>query len=92
MRRLYVYEHPEWPQLRWDSSRVADSLAAVRYGQGRVVGRMRALGFDLQQEAVLETLGDSRESGACIKERIDMVLRGKSSLCITTPLTIGPTR
>ena len=56
MRRLYVHEQPGWPHLRWDSVRVADHLVAVRYGQGRLVGRMRALGFDLQQEAILETL------------------------------------
>ena len=35
---------------------MADALAGVRYKQGRLVGRMQALGFDLRQEAVLETL------------------------------------
>ena len=35
---------------------MADALAAVRYEQGRLVGRMQALGFDLRREAVHETL------------------------------------
>src|SRR5690606_17160879 len=30
--------------------------AAVRHRQGRLVGRMEALGFDLRSEAVLQTL------------------------------------
>ncbi len=73
MRRLYVYEHPEWPQLCWDSSRVADSLAAVRFRQGRLAGRMRALGFDLQQEAVLETLTQDVHKTSDIEgERLDL--------------------
>lgn len=56
MRRLYIHEQSGWPRLRWETAGVADTLAAVRYKQGRLVGRMQALGFDLQQEAVLETL------------------------------------
>ena len=35
---------------------MADALAAVRYEQGHLVGRMQALGFDLRREAVHETL------------------------------------
>ena len=35
---------------------MADSLAVVRYRQGRLVGRMQSLGFGLRQEAILETL------------------------------------
>ena len=73
MRRLYIHEEPGWPQLRWDSARVADDLGAVRYAQGRLVGRMRALGFDLQQEAVLETLiQDVHKTSDIEGERLDL--------------------
>ena len=73
MRRLYVHEQPGWPHLRWDSARVADHLVAVRYEQGRLVGRMRALGFDLQQEAVLETLTQDVHKTSDIEgERLDL--------------------
>ncbi len=34
----------------------AEPLAAVRHQQGRLIGHMEALGFNLRQEAVLETL------------------------------------
>ena len=56
VRRIYVHEQPDWPRLRWEADALAGLLADVRYRQGRLVGRMAALGFDLQREAVLGTL------------------------------------
>ena len=53
---MYIHEREDWPQLYWDRERVAEPLAAVRHQQGRLIGRMEALGFNLRQEAVLETL------------------------------------
>jgi len=53
---MYIHERQDWPQLYWDRERVAEPLAAVRHRQGRLIGRMEALGFTLRQEAVLETL------------------------------------
>jgi Fic family protein len=52
----YIYELPKWPDLRWDSEALAKQLAAVRLRQGQLIGRMRALGFSQQEEAVLTTL------------------------------------
>lgn len=52
----YIHELPDWPKFRWDGSRLAESLAAVRHRQGRLIGRMEALGFPLRSEATLENL------------------------------------
>lgn len=52
----YIYERGGWPALRWSEDRLATKLAAVRHGQGLLLGRMGALGFDLRGEAVLATL------------------------------------
>jgi Fic family protein len=52
----YIHELREWPDFRWDEALVAFQLAHVRHQQGRLVGRMEALGFDLRREAVLATL------------------------------------
>ena len=52
----YIHELPDWPRFQWDRERLANTLAAVRHKQGRLIGRMEALGFPLQQEAVLQTL------------------------------------
>lgn len=58
MRRklTYIHERRDRPKFRWDSDGLSDQLAAVRHRQGRLIGRMEALGFPLRLEAVLETL------------------------------------
>ena len=58
MRRMYIHEQPDWPRLHWNEEALATLLADVRHRQGRLIGRMEALGFDLQREAVLGTLVD----------------------------------
>ena len=52
----YIHELPDWPRFQWDEGRLAAPLAAARHVQGRLVGRMEALGFRLREEAVLRTL------------------------------------
>ncbi len=52
----YIHELPAWPGFVWSPERVVDKLAAVRHRQGRLIGRMEALGFKLRAEATLETL------------------------------------
>lgn len=54
----YIYELPEWPKFRWDQKALAEPLATLRHPQGRLIGRMEALGFPLRSEAVLQTLTD----------------------------------
>ncbi len=53
---MYIHERPEWPQLFWDSEAITGPLGEVRHRQGRLLGRMQALGFRLRDEAVLLTL------------------------------------
>ena len=52
----YIHERPDWPEFTWDRDAIAAPLADVRHRQGRLLGRMERLGFQLQQEAELETL------------------------------------
>jgi Fic family protein len=53
---IYLWEKPEWPQLRWDASSVSALLARTSREQGRLLGRTEALGLDLRAEAHLTTL------------------------------------
>ncbi|NOX67488.1 MAG: Fic family protein [Chlorobi bacterium] len=55
-RKIYIYQHENWPNFIWDIRELSDLLAEVRNKQGRLIGKMEALGFDLQNEAFLETL------------------------------------
>jgi Fic family protein len=58
MRRIgpYIHDLADWPSFRWESRLLSAKLAEVRYRQGRLVGQMKALGFPLRTEAVLQTL------------------------------------
>jgi Fic family protein len=53
---MYIHELKDWPHFWWKDEAIATRLAAVRHRQGRLIGRMEALGFRLQEEAVLQTL------------------------------------
>jgi Fic family protein len=53
---MYVHELSDWPRFTWNPERLAQPLADVRHRQGRLLGYMEALGFNLQREAILETL------------------------------------
>ncbi len=52
----YIHELGNWPDFAWSQERLAERLAAVRYRQGQLIGRMGELGFQLKTEAVLQTL------------------------------------
>jgi Fic family protein len=58
MRRIksHIHDLKDWPRFRWEQQRLSQLLADVRYRQGFLVGQMKALGFQLQTEAVLQTL------------------------------------
>ncbi|MET0638169.1 MAG: Fic family protein [Chitinophagaceae bacterium] len=52
----YIHELADWPSFTWDDAMLSAPLAALRYDQGRLIGRMENLGFDLKREAMLQTL------------------------------------
>jgi Fic family protein len=56
MSARYIHELRDWPNFRWDRETLAGQLARVRHHQGRLIGRMEALGFTLRTEAVLQSL------------------------------------
>src|SRR5260370_10031933 len=56
MRRMYIHELADWPHFRWNNEALAKPLAEVRHRQGLLIGHMGALGFNLREEAVLQTL------------------------------------
>jgi len=53
---FYIHQDPSWPRFMWKTERLAAPLAATRHQQGLLLGRMQALGFPQQSEAVLTAL------------------------------------
>jgi len=58
MQRLatYIHELENWSNFTWRLDQLILPLGEVHLLQGRILGKMEALGFSLQNEAVLETL------------------------------------
>ncbi|MBE9550251.1 MAG: Fic family protein [Proteobacteria bacterium] len=53
---MYLWENTGWPTFTWDESILSPLVAKVSYAQGHLLGKMEALGFDLRNEAQLQTL------------------------------------
>lgn len=53
---MYLWELPDWPNLTWDVRKLTPLVADVSREQGRLLGRMESLGFDLRTQAHLRTL------------------------------------
>ncbi len=55
---MWIYEHQNWPNFTWDAEKLTSKLAQIRHSQGRLLGRMEGLGFELKREASLNILTD----------------------------------
>ena len=85
----YIYELSGWPGFHWDDGLLAQRLAPVRHRQGRLIGRMEALGFELRTEAVLITLTeDVLKSSEIEGELLDKALV-RSSIALRLGIDIG---
>ena len=85
----YIHELKDWPDLRWSAERLAEQLAAVRHHQGRLIGRMEALGFNLREEAVLATLTEDVLKSSEIEGAILNKDQVRSSIARRLGLDIG---
>ena len=53
---IYIHQLNQWPRFHWEQDELINLLAEVRQLQGRLLGKVELLGFDLKDEANLETL------------------------------------
>ena len=58
MRRKanYIHQLSGWPAFVWDHEKMVQPLSRVRHHQGKLLGHMEALGFQLREDASLQTL------------------------------------
>ncbi len=84
-----IWHLPDWPALRWDAAALTRPLAQTRHRQGRLLGRMQALGFPLQQQASLQALTqDVLKTSDIEGERLDAE-QVRSSLARRLGIDIG---
>jgi Fic family protein len=53
---MYIYQSSGWPEFNWNIKALLISLGKVRNLQGKLIGKMEAIGFSLREEAMLETM------------------------------------
>lgn len=53
---MYIWQNKEWPNFRWNESIVANKLSQVKFEQGRLLGIMSMLGFDLKNVTILDAM------------------------------------
>ena len=69
----YLYERDDWPDLRFDEKALAGILAQVYLAQGRLFGKLDVLGFDVQNEVLLNMVSDEIVTSFAIEgERLDL--------------------
>ena len=59
--------HKDWPQFTWDAKRLVPYLSAARYKQGRLLGKMQGLGYQLKKEATLAALTEETVKSSAIE-------------------------
>lgn len=85
----YIHELTSWPAFQWDQDKVVGLLTALRHRQGRLTGRMEALGFSLRVEAVLHTLTEDVLKSSEIEGEILDRDQVRSSIARRLGLDIG---
>jgi Fic family protein len=54
--KTFIHQKDNWPEFTWNSNHFLSLLSEARNLQGRLIGKMETLGFDLRNEALLDTL------------------------------------
>ena len=76
----YIYQHKQWPDFQWDANIISALLASVRFKQGRLIGQMENLGFQLQKEATLMAMTEEIIKSSEIEGEILDVAQVRSSI------------
>ena len=63
----YIWQNDGWPRLTWRARELEGELSGAAFCQGRFFGQLAGIGFDLQNQAGLETLCDEIVSSAAIE-------------------------
>lgn len=80
MECIYIWQREDWPFFTWDDSKLSYKLGRVRSLQGKLVGKMSALGFELKNNAMLDALTSDITKSSEIEGEILNVDQVRSSV------------
>lgn len=64
---MWIHEKKEWPNFSWCTHKLVSKLSDARHKQGRLLGRIEGLGFDLRLEANLRTMTEDIVKSSAIE-------------------------
>ncbi|MDR1715977.1 MAG: DUF4172 domain-containing protein [Prevotella sp.] len=47
MKRIYIWRHEDWANFHWNEKTISCYVGKVRVLQGRLIGQMSTIGFDM---------------------------------------------
>ena len=53
---MYIHQTADWPHFIWDRDKIDAELIKLNKAAGFLEGRLSAIGFDVRQQAAVETL------------------------------------
>ena len=56
MRAVYIWQQPAWAEFQWDNERLITLLSDVRNLEGRIMGLMEGVGFNVQNATSLDVM------------------------------------
>ena len=69
---MYIYQYRDWPNLKWKSAELINDVSEVRLYQGKILGKLMNLGFEMKDEATIEALSlEIVKSNAIEGERLN---------------------
>lgn len=54
MRAVYIWQQPTWPVFIWNDTKLINLLSEVRHLEGRIMGMMDGLGFEVRNRTSLD--------------------------------------
>lgn len=85
----YIWQSARWPDWSFDLAEISDTLNQVHYQQGLLLGRMRDLGMDVRQQAVLSALTEDVVKTSAIEGEQLNAQSVRSSLARRLGMDIG---
>ena len=63
----YIWQQSAWPALKWDAGVISTALSDAVFCQGRFLGKLSEIGFDVQSTVGFETLSAEIVNSAAIE-------------------------
>lgn len=89
---MYIHELKKWPKFFWDKERVTTALIQLHHLQGRLIGGMESIGFNLQEKAILQSLTQEVVKSSEIEGEILDQSSVRSSVARHLGMNIAPHR